>query len=75
YSEVAGNEAILSLVALGCGVGFVPALVLDNSPLAERVKILAEGPTLTDIHVGFCTRTKSLSISPVVQAFWQSIES
>jgi len=53
----------------------VPALVLDNSPLAGRVKILAEGPALTEIHVGFCTRTKSLSVSPVVQAFWQSIES
>jgi LysR family transcriptional regulator, positive regulator for ilvC len=73
YSEVAGNEAILSLVALGCGVGFVPALVLENSPLADRVKILAGGPLLTDIHVGFCTRSKSLLISPLVQAFWQSI--
>jgi LysR family positive regulator for ilvC len=73
YSEVAGNEAILSLVALGCGVGFVPALVLENSPLANKVKILADGPKLMDIQVGFCTRSKSLATSPVVQAFWQSI--
>ena len=35
YAEVAGNEATLSLVALDCGVGFVPELVIRESPLAE----------------------------------------
>ncbi len=31
YSEVPGNGAILSLVALGCGVGFVPELVIKDT--------------------------------------------
>ena len=35
YSEVAGNEAILALVSLGCGVGVLPRLVVERSPLRE----------------------------------------
>ena len=33
YGEVPGSEAILALVSLGCGVGIVPRIVLDESPL------------------------------------------
>ena len=73
YSEVAGNEAILALVALGCGVGFVPQLVLENSPLADQVRVLTTALNLPDIHVGFCTRTRRLAMSPVIRAFWESI--
>lgn len=73
YSEVAGNEAILALVALGCGVGFVPRLVLENSPLADQVSVLSTDLDLPDIHVGFCTRTRRLAMSPVIRAFWASI--
>jgi LysR family transcriptional regulator, positive regulator for ilvC len=73
YSEVAGNEATLSLVALGCGVGFVPALVLESSPLADKVRILANGPALSDFRVGFCTRKRNLAASPLIRAFWASI--
>ena len=73
YSEVAGNEAILALVALGCGVGFVPQLVLQNSPLADQVNVLSSALELPDIQVGFCTRTRRLAMSPVIKAFWASI--
>jgi|TARA_B110000211_G_scaffold34428_1_gene34628 LysR family positive regulator for ilvC len=73
YAEVPGNEAILSLVALGCGVGFVPELVIKDSPLADQVKVVEEGPDLEDFHVGFCTRRKSLEVSPIIRAFWDSI--
>jgi len=73
YSEVAGNEAILSLVALGCGVGFVPKLVIENSPLADRVRVLASGPDFQDFHVGFCARKRNLETSPIIRAFWDSI--
>lgn len=40
YAQVAGNEAIVSMVSLGFGVGVVPQIVLDNSPLSDKVKIL-----------------------------------
>jgi len=43
YGEVFGSEAILSLVSLGCGVGIVPRLVLDQSPLGDNVRLLAAG--------------------------------
>ena len=73
YAEVPGNEAILSLVALGCGVGFVPELVIKDSPLADQAEVLEDGPDLENFHVGFCTRRKSLAASPVIRAFWESI--
>lgn len=73
YAEVPGNEAILSLVALGCGVGFVPSLVVEDSPLAGRVEVVEAGPRLEDFHVGFCTRKKNLLVSPIVRAFWATI--
>ena len=73
YSEVAGNEAILSLVALGCGVGFVPQLVLENSPLGKQLTLLDNAPALSDFHVGFCVQKKSLLSSRLIQAFWHSI--
>ena len=38
YAEVDGNEAILALVALGCGVGVVPELVRKDSPLRGRLE-------------------------------------
>ncbi|QJR80887.1 HTH-type transcriptional activator IlvY [Alteromonas pelagimontana] len=37
YASVGGNEAIVSMVALECGVGFVPQVVLDHSSMATSV--------------------------------------
>ena len=73
YSEVPGNEAILSLTALGCGVGFVPDLVLQNSPLGRSLSVVKNGPEMDDVDVGFCVEKKSLLSSKIIQAFWHSI--
>jgi len=75
YGEVAGSEAILALVSLGCGVGVVPRLVLDKSPLRANVRILPFGQEddLGEFRVGVCTQRRKLT-SPVVRAFWQVIE-
>ena len=73
YSEVDGNEAVMSMVALGCGIGFIPELVVEKSPLLSQVRILRSGPGLEDFHVGFCARKKKLEMSPLVQAFWDSV--
>ena len=59
YAAVPGNEAILSLVALGCGVGFVQELGIKDSPLADQVEVLEDGPDLENFHVGLCTRRKA----------------
>jgi LysR family positive regulator for ilvC len=73
YSEVDGNEAILSLAALGCGVGFVPLLVWENSSLKHQVEVVAQG-LFGEFHVGFCTRARQLEKSAIINAFWSSID-
>jgi len=73
YSEVMGNEAILALVSTGCGVGVVPQLVLDKSPLRSQVRVLAVEPPLGDFHVGLCAERRSLN-HPIIKAFWNAIE-
>lgn len=70
YAQVSGNEAIVSMVSLGFGVGVVPQIVLDNSPLASRIRILDVTPTLAPYDVGLFTLEKRLN-EPLVQAFWQ----
>ena len=73
YSEVPRNEVILSLVHLGCGVGFVSELVIEGSPLVDQVELLEDEPGLEDFYARFCTRKKSLEVSPIIRAFWGSI--
>jgi LysR family positive regulator for ilvC len=70
YAQVAGNEAIVSMVSLGFGIGVVPKIVLDNSPLAERVQVLEVEPALEPFDIGLFTLKKSLK-NPLVSAFWE----
>lgn len=72
-SEVSGNEAIIPMVHLGCGVGVVPQLVLDRSPFKDRVVVLKNAPKLDPYIVGLCSSRKTLQ-KPVVQAFWKLAE-
>ena len=69
YAQVAGNEAIVSMVSLGLGVGVVPKIVLDNSPLAEKIRVLDVQPTLTPYNVGLVVLKRNLD-NPLVRAFW-----
>jgi LysR family positive regulator for ilvC len=73
YSEVAGHEAIVSMVSLGCGVGLVPKIVLENSPLKSRVKPFVFQPQLDDYDVGLTVQTRRLK-SPLVRALWSIID-
>jgi LysR family positive regulator for ilvC len=72
YAQVAGHEAIVSMVSLGLGVGLVPKIVLDNSPLAERVTPHPYQPQLKPYEVGLCVLARRLK-SPIVRAFWEQI--
>jgi len=69
YAQVAGNEAIVAMVSLGLGVGVVPQIVLENSQLAERVRILDVSPALDAYDLGLFTLKRHLN-NPLVQAFW-----
>lgn len=73
YAQVAGHEAIVSMVSLGFGVGLVPKIVLDNSPLANRVKATSVQPQLAPYDVGLCVSNKRLK-SPIVRSFWQQLK-
>jgi LysR family positive regulator for ilvC len=71
HSEVHGHEAVLSLVALGYGIGLVPGLVVEQSALRNRVRVI-EGPKLAPFKVAMCTRRRSLT-RPVVAALWEAV--
>jgi LysR family positive regulator for ilvC len=73
YAEVAGNEAIIAMVSLGCGIGVVPLLVLEKSPAKEQVTILDISPELTPFTIAVCTMHKK-NRSPQVQAFWNIVQ-
>lgn len=69
YAQVAGNEAIVSMVSLGLGVGVVPQIVLDNSPHTASVRILDVEPPLAPYDLGLFTLKRHLK-NPLVSAFW-----
>ena len=73
YSQVAGNEAIVSMVSLGFGIGVVPQIVLDNSPLSSRVNVLDIKPWLPAYDVGLCVLEKKLK-NPLIKVFWSLLD-
>lgn len=70
YSQVAGNEAIIVMVSLGCGIGLVPKIVLEKSTFLNKVKILDNTPELPAFTIGLCTQKKNLA-NPRVSALWE----
>jgi len=72
YGEMPGNEAILSLVSLGCGVGVVPKVVIEKSPLRAAVRELPVDGELGDLSVGVCTERLQMKVA-AVRAFWDSM--
>lgn len=73
YGKVAGNEAIIAFVSLGCGIGVVPKLVLEKSPLKDQIRILDIEPQLSPFSVGICTAKKNMQ-RPIIKAFWDIAE-
>lgn len=69
YAQVSGNEAIVSMVSLGFGIGVVPQIVLDSSPLANRIRTYDIEPPLAPYDIGLFALEKRLK-EPLVNAFW-----
>jgi LysR family positive regulator for ilvC len=61
YAEVDGNEAILAMVALGCGVGVVPELVRRDSPLRGRIEQVEVRRPPRGYHVSLCAKSRTLA--------------
>jgi LysR family positive regulator for ilvC len=70
YAEVDGNEAILAMVALGCGVGIVPELVRKDSPLRGRIEQVEVKSPPSGYHVSLCAKARSLS-RRATAALWE----
>lgn len=70
YAEVAGNEAIVSMVALGCGIGVVPEAVIDHSPMGDKIRLLEAKPALKAFDVSLCVQKRRLD-EPLIRAFWE----
>ena len=69
-TEVSGNEALIAMVRLGAGIGIVPQLALDRSPLRKEVRIVDQAPRLDPYVVGLCSSKRNLR-RPAVLAMWQ----
>jgi len=74
YADIEGHEAILALVALGCGIGVVPKLVLEKSALRDRIIELPVKPGLPRFRIALCVRERSRS-NPLIAALWDSVRS
>jgi LysR family transcriptional regulator, positive regulator for ilvC len=73
YATVAGHEALISMVALGCGVGIAPDVVIENSPVRDRVKNLASDASIQSFDLGVCCNKKRLQ-EPLINAFINCVE-
>lgn len=72
YATVSGHEAIVSMVALGCGIALIPDVVLENSPepVRNRVSLLDDISLVQPFELGVCVQKKRLS-EPLIDAFWR----
>lgn len=69
-TEVSGNEGILAMVRLGCGIGMVPELVLERSPFRNDLQKIDNAPELEPYVVGLCTTHQNLK-RPSIAALWE----
>lgn len=69
YASVGGNEAIVSMVAFECGVGFVPQVVLNHSTLASQVTRIAVN-SIEAYQLGLCC-LKQRQQEPLLAALFQ----
>ncbi|GAA0813253.1 HTH-type transcriptional activator IlvY [Colwellia sp. D2M02] len=72
YATVSGHEALVSMVALGCGVGIVPQVVVDNSPVKDRVRNLENIGEIEPFELGVCCLNQNKA-QPLMKAFFQAI--
>ncbi|GAB7262895.1 MULTISPECIES: HTH-type transcriptional activator IlvY [Dickeya] len=74
YATVSGHEAMVSMVALGCGIALIPDVVLENSPepVRNRVSVL-EAQAMEPFELGVCVQRTHLG-TPLIAAFWETLQ-
>jgi len=73
YAQVAGHEAIVSLIALGCGVSAVPAPVLALSPARSQVVELAAPFLPEPLELGVIALKRRARL-PLIAVFWDLLK-
>ncbi len=72
YAQVSGHEAIASMVALGCGIGIAPDVVINNSPVKDKIQRLKLDP-VEPFDLGICCHRSKLN-DPLIKALWKLAE-
>ncbi|NGN99290.1 HTH-type transcriptional activator IlvY [Grimontia sp. S25] len=72
YAQVSGHEAIVSMVALGCGVGIAPDIVINNSPVRDKIEKLKLAP-IKPFELGVCCLRSQID-NPLIKALWDVAE-
>lgn len=72
YAQVSGHEAIVSMVALGCGIGIAPDVVINNSPVKDKIQRL-KVDSIKPFDLGICCNRSRLN-DPLVKALWELAE-
>jgi LysR family positive regulator for ilvC len=73
YATVSGHEALVSMVALGCGVGITPKVVVENSPVKQRVEYVSNMGKIKPFELGLCCLKKNIQ-QPIIKAFLGMID-
>ncbi|MEM9604313.1 MAG: HTH-type transcriptional activator IlvY [Pseudomonadota bacterium] len=73
YAQVAGHEAVVSVVSLGFGVAVVPELVMAHSPVSEAIRVLPWFDDLKPFSIGVCAQRRRLD-DPLLAAFWRQAD-
>ncbi len=69
YAQVAGHEAVVSMVSLGFGIALVPALVIEHSPIQDTIRTLPYMKDIAPFELGLCAHEERLG-DPLLNAFW-----
>lgn len=69
YATVEGHEAIVPMVAVGCGVALLPDVVVQHSPVSNQVSYFNLPAPIEPFELGICVQQRRLQ-EPIIQAFW-----
>ncbi|WP_373820387.1 HTH-type transcriptional activator IlvY [Glaesserella sp.] len=70
YASVEGHEAIVPMVALGCGIALLPDVVVQHSPVRNQISYLHLPQPITPFELGICVQQRRLQ-EPIIRAFWE----
>lgn len=69
YASVEGHEAILPMVAVGCGVALLPDVVVKHSPVSNQVSYFHLEQPIESFELGIFVQQRRLQ-EPIIKAFW-----